>query len=68
MELCCTISVATDSAHYAGPYSVVPSEDAQTLATSGLLMDEDVAVAAIPTYRVANAAGGDTFTIGELSG
>jgi hypothetical protein len=53
---------------YTGPYDVVPKEDVQTLATRNLLMSDDVNIKAIPTYRVANASGGDTFTIGELNG
>jgi hypothetical protein len=53
---------------YSGPYEVVPKDYSLTLATKNLRMSDDVNVKAIPTYRVANAFGGDTFTIGELNG
>lgn len=34
---------------YAGPYEVVPSREAQTLRTNGLLMDGNVTIAPIPS-------------------
>lgn len=36
-------------ASYHGEYSVTPSEDGQTISTAGLLMNEDLVIAPIPT-------------------
>ena len=44
--------VAGTTDEYAGPYSVTPSESAQTLDTDGLLMTDDVNVSAIPSDYV----------------
>ena len=46
-----TISRATSANydHYVGPYEVTPTETAQLLCTAGLLMDDDVTVAPIPS-------------------
>lgn len=60
------LSISTSYDKYEGSYTVVPSEFEQTLNTKFRVMSNDVTVRSIPTYRVANAAGGDTFTIGEL--
>lgn len=44
--------VAGTTEEYAGPYSVTPSESAQTLDTDGLLMTDDVTVAAMPSATI----------------
>ena len=62
-----TLSISSSYDKYEGSYTVVPSEFEQTLNTKYRIMSNDVTVRSIPTYRVANAAGGDTFTIGELN-
>ena len=54
--------------HYAGPYDVTPDVNPRLLKTKNLVMSDDVSVKAIPSYRVANVAGGDTFTIGAMNG
>ncbi len=61
-----TLSISSSYDKYDGLYTVVPSEFEQTLNTKYRVMSDNVTVRSIPTYRVANAAGGDTFTIGEL--
>ena len=51
---------------YAGPYVVAPDETTQTLATDGLLMDDDVTVAAISPDYVGSAIDrrdGDDLTV-----
>ena len=50
---------------YAGPYSVTPSPDAQTLETEGLVMQEDVNIRSIPFFEVSNTVGGTTVYIGK---
>ncbi len=42
--LACTESITPDRPEYPGPYEVMPAEDAQVLATSGLVMSSDVSV------------------------
>jgi hypothetical protein len=53
---------------YSGPYDITPSAESQVFATKEQYLTEDITVKSIPAYRVANASGGDTFTIGELNG
>ena len=50
--------------HYEGEYEVTPTFADQTMETSGLLMEEDVKIEAIPVARVSNNAGGMTVIIG----
>lgn len=52
---------------YTGSYDVTPEVIPQTLPTKNLVMSNDVSIKAIPSYRVTNAAGGDTFTIGAMN-
>lgn len=47
--------VSGTTEEYAGPYSVTPSESAQTLATTDLKMTDDVTVDAIPSDYVGSA-------------
>lgn len=43
---------------YDGPYSVTPSEEAQTLSTTGLNMEQDIVIAPIPNnYGLVTRAG-----------
>lgn len=51
---------------YDGPYEVTPDFAAQTLPTKAKTMADDVTVKSIPVYRVDNAAGGRTVTIGDI--
>lgn len=51
-----TVPVGVDTAitaaimpHYGGPYIVTPSEDAQTLQTQGMALDENITIGAIPS-------------------
>lgn len=45
----CTRIVSSEAPEYAGPYTVTPSDDAQTLATEGYLMTGNVVVNPIPS-------------------
>ena len=54
-----------DFAPYDGSYTLVPAVEAQTLATQGRRMREDVTVEAIPYYAVDNEARGQTIIIGD---
>ncbi len=45
--LACTESITPDRPEYPGPYEVMPAEDAQVLATSGLVMSSDVSVGGV---------------------
>lgn len=58
-------AVTIEPPKYGGPYAVSPSEEAQTLATSGLTMGEDVTVGAIPATRPDVSA--DTVTAAGLA-
>lgn len=49
---------------YAGPYIVDPRFTDQTLATNGLVMEDDVLVRSILVHSVSNIQGGRTVTIG----
>lgn len=62
-----TITPSVTAPRYPGPYEVMPSEDAQVLATSGRVMSSDVSVAGIPYYEVTNPQGGSTFIIGRTN-
>ncbi len=55
----------TDIPAYTGAYSVTPSDEAQTLSTSGKYMKDDVNVARIPYYETTNNTGGMTVYIGK---
>jgi hypothetical protein len=50
---------------YEGDYTITPKIDAQTMATKGLVMREDVTVKAIPFYNVSNTSGGSTVYIAK---
>lgn len=54
----------TELPSYSGEYSVTPSADAQTLATSKKLMNDDLVINAIPYVEVTNESNGKTVTIG----
>lgn len=49
---------------YEGTHSIVPSFADQLLDTSGLLVEEDIKIEAIPLVRVSNNSGGMTVIIG----
>lgn len=49
---------------YAGPCTVTPSVEPQTLETAGKLMEEDMQIKAIPFWETSNTAGGSTVYIG----
>lgn len=49
---------------YEGNHSIVPSFADQLLDTSGLLVEEDIKIEAIPLVRVSNNSGGMTVIIG----
>lgn len=49
---------------YPGPYEIVPQGTQRTLPTDGKLMTRNVVVSPIPYLSQANAAGGNTVTIG----
>lgn len=49
---------------YEGTHSIVPSFADQLLDTSGLLVEEDIKIEAIPLARVSNTSGGMTVIIG----
>ncbi len=52
---------------YTGEYFVIPKVDEQTvLETKAKLMEQNVTVERIPIYEAANAAGGNTLSIGEM--
>lgn len=51
---------------YDGSYNVTPEFSAQTLATRGKSMRDDVTVEAITVSRTENAAGGKTIYIGGI--
>jgi hypothetical protein len=52
---------------YVGPYEVTPlAESAQTLATAGKQMVEDVTVAKIPYYETSNISGTTVYIAGEI--
>lgn len=57
-------AVTIEPPKYEGPYALRPSDEAQTLATSGLTMGEDVTVGAIPATRPDVSA--DTVTAAAL--
>ena len=56
-------SIAVET--YAGPYTVTPQVDAQSLLTAQKYMQQDVHVKAIPYYDTGNSAGGRTIYIGK---
>ena len=67
VELGSVIKVTTITGDmYAGPYTVTPTLEAQTLATRNLTMRDDVTVHEIPYAEVSNPAGGTTATIGGI--
>lgn len=51
--------------YYDGSYSVIPSQESQTLDTSDLAMRDDVVIEAIPFYLTTNLSGGYTAIIGN---
>lgn len=55
---------AADLPTYEGDYSVTPSATAQSLATAGKTMTNDITVEEIPYYEVNNVEGGTTVNIG----
>lgn len=50
---------------YEGDYSVTPKVDAQTMATKGKVMTDDVLIRSIPFFNVSNTSGGNTVYIGS---
>lgn len=50
---------------YEGDYSVTPKVDAQTMATKGKVMMDDVLIRSIPFFNVSNTSGGNTVYIGN---
>lgn len=73
----CTLSVNVDGvsgvittiepharAIYDGDYTVIPKVTEQVLQTKEKVMINDLTVKEIPTYKVSNEAGGNTFIIG----
>lgn len=48
---------------YAGPYTVTPKVEAQTLETARKIMTDDVNIKAIPFFETSNNAGGETVYI-----
>lgn len=50
-----TAIVANTSEEYEGPYSVTPTEEAQTLDTDGMVMTDDVTIGAIPSDYVGSS-------------
>ena len=49
---------------YEGVHQIIPSFNDQLLDTSGLLVEEDIKIEAIPIVRVSNNSGGKTVIIG----
>ena len=49
---------------YEGVHQIIPSFNDQLLDTSGLLVEEDIKIEAIPLVRVSNNSGGMTVIIG----
>lgn len=49
---------------YSGPYDITPSVESQVFATKEQYLTEDITVKPIPTFRIVNESGGDTFMIG----
>ena len=54
-----------DLPEYQGPYEVTPTLAAQSLATKGMAMKDDVTVDGIPSYRTTNVGGGYTVVIAQ---
>lgn len=50
---------------YEGDYSVTLKVDAQTMATKGKVMMDDVLIRSIPFFNVSNTSGGNTVYIGN---
>ena len=60
-------SMVVSGEPYTGEYFVIPKVDEQTvLETEAKLMERNVTVERIPIYEAANAAGGNTLSIGEM--
>lgn len=55
--------VAAELPKYQGNYSVIPRAKAQSIATAGNYLSDDVIVEAIPYAEVSNNANGTTVTI-----
>lgn len=51
-------------AQYAGPYTLTPTGETQTLHTANLRMAQNVTIQPIPYTEVSNASGGKTAIIG----
>lgn len=61
-------NIPTGGVIYDGAYTVTPLADvSQTLATKNKTMTDDVTINKVPSYAVDNAAGGQTFTIAEVT-
>ena len=54
-ELNATLGLSAGGNPYAGPYDVTPSEEEQTLSTSGKSMEQNVSIGAIPSNYVGSA-------------
>ena len=70
-EVSCRVYKATrpGGTQYGGIYTVTPEFSAQTLATRGKSMRDDVTVEAITVSRTENLSGGNTVYIGgEIHG
>ena len=50
--------------HYEGPYRAIPKWNDQILETNKKVMDDDVTVEKIPTFKTENIGGGYTVVIG----
>lgn len=51
---------------YQGEYEVTPKVTAQSLATRGLMMLDDVAVLAVPYYETSNESGKTAYIANEV--
>lgn len=58
-----TLVITVDRESYDGPYEITPKVEAQTMATKGKVMRDNVTVLEVPVYRVANPSGGTTVYI-----
>ena len=56
--------VPDDVPAYEGDHEITPTFQEQFLDTSGLLVEEDIKIEAIPLVRVSNNSGGMTVIIG----
>lgn len=56
--------IKPDFEHYKGPYRAIPKWNDQILETNKKVMDYDVTLEKIPTFKTENIGGGYTVVIG----